>query len=43
MIVSLDPVSEDSELNLAHASAVPIVMESAKFQLGEKFTYQYSQ
>ena len=27
MIFSLDPISEDSELNLAHAFSLPIIIE----------------
>lgn len=41
MIFSLDPISEDSELNLAHASSLPIYIESSQFKLGDEFSYQF--
>nr|UQS76330.1 hypothetical protein [Haslea ostrearia] len=41
MIFSLDPVSEDSELNLAHASSLPIFINSSQFKLGDEFSYQF--
>ena len=37
MIFSLDPVSEDSELNLAHASSLPI----SQLKLGDEFSYKF--
>lgn len=39
MIFSLDPISEDSELNLAHASSLPILIEPSQFKLGDEFSY----
>lgn len=41
MIFSLDPISEDWELKLAHASSLPILIESSQFKLGDKFSYQF--
>ena len=41
MIFSLDPVSEDSELNLTQASSLPIFVEPFKLELGDEFTYQF--
>ena len=41
MIFSLDPISEDSELNLAHASSLPIVLEPSQFKLGDEFSYRF--
>lgn len=41
MIFSLDPISEDSELNLAHASSLPIFIEPSQFKLGDEFSYQF--
>lgn len=40
MIFSLDPISEDSELNLAHASSLPILIEPFQFKLGDEFSYE---
>nr|QUS63954.1 hypothetical protein [Haslea silbo] len=41
MIFSLDPVSENSELNLAYASSLPIFIEPSQFKLGDEFSYQF--
>lgn len=43
MVFSLDPVSEDLELNLAHASSLslPIVVQPYQFGLGDEFSYQF--
>lgn len=41
MIFSLDPISEDSELNLAHASSLPIIIEPSQFNLGDEFSYRF--
>ena len=41
MIFSLDPISEDSELNLAHASSLPVLIEPSQFKLGDEFSYQF--
>ena len=41
LIFSLDPISEDSELNLAHASSFPIVLEPSQLKLGDEFSYQF--
>lgn len=41
MIFSLDPISEDSELNLAHASSLPIMIYPHKFELGDEFSYRF--
>ena len=41
MIFSLDPISEDSKLNLAHASSLPIFIEPSQFKLGDEFSYQF--
>jgi len=40
-IFSLDPVSEDSELNLAHVSSLPIFIEPSQFKLGDEFSYKF--
>ena len=41
MIFSLDPVSEDSKLNLAHTYSLPILIEPGKFKLNDEFSYQF--
>ena len=41
MIFSLDPISEDSELNLAHASSLPIIVDPSQFKLGDEFSYNF--
>ena len=41
MIFSLDPISEDSELNLAHASSLPILVNPSEFKLGDEFSYNF--
>ena len=41
MVFSLDHISEDSELNLAHTSSLSILIEPAKFKLGDEFSYQF--
>ena len=41
MIFSLDPISEDSELNLAHASSLPIIVDPSQFNLGDEFSYKF--
>jgi hypothetical protein len=41
MIFSLDPVPENSELNLTLASSLPILVEPFKLELGDEFTYQF--
>ena len=41
MIFSLDPITENSELNLIQAASLPIVIEPIKLQLGDEFTYQF--
>ena len=43
MIFSLDPISEDSELNLAHASSLPTVVNpyESKLGLGDEFSYNF--
>ena len=41
MIFSLDPISEDSELNLDHTSSLPIFIEPSQFKLGDEFSYQF--
>lgn len=41
MIFSLDPISEDSELNLAPASSLPIFIEPSQFKLGDEFSYRF--
>ena len=43
MIFSLDPISEDSELNLAHASSLPIMVNpsESKLGLGDEFSYNF--
>ena len=37
MIFSLDPITENSELNLTQAASLPIVIEPIKLQLGDEF------
>ena len=41
MIFSLDPVSEDSELNLVHTSSLPVVVNPSQFKLGDEFSYKF--
>lgn len=41
MIFSLDPISKDSELNLAHASSLPIMINPSQFKLGDEFSYKF--
>lgn len=41
MIFSLDPISEDSELNLAHASSLPIIVNPSEFKLSDEFSYNF--
>ena len=41
MIFSLEPLLEDSELNLAHASSLPIIVDPSQFKLGDQFSYQF--
>ena len=41
MIFSLDPIAKDSELNLAHASSLPIVVDPYQFKLGDEFSYKF--
>ena len=41
MMFYLDPISEDSELNLAHASSLPIIIEPYQFTLGDEFSYRF--
>ena len=41
MIFSLDPISENSELNLAHVSSVPIMIDPSQFKLGDEFSYKF--
>ena len=42
MIFSLDPISEDSELNLAHASSLPIIVNNpSQFKLSDEFSYNF--
>lgn len=41
IIFSLDPILEDSKLNLAHASSLPIIVNPYQFKLGDEFSYQF--
>jgi hypothetical protein len=44
IIFSLDPVTENSKLNLTQASSLPmlpIVIEPTKLKLGDEFSYQF--
>ena len=41
MLFSLNPILEDSELNLVHASSLPIFVQPAQFKLGDEFNYQF--
>jgi hypothetical protein len=41
MIFSLDPIIENSELNLTQAASLPIIVDIAKLGLGDEFTYQF--
>jgi hypothetical protein len=41
MIFFLDPISENSELNLIQASSLPILLEPVKLPLGDDFTYLF--
>jgi len=43
-IFSLDPISEDWELNLAHASSLSIIIDPLippQFELGDEFSYKF--
>ena len=41
MLFSLDPITENSELNLTQVASLPILVEPIKLQLGDEFTYQF--
>lgn len=41
MLFSLDPITENSELNLTQLASLPILVEPIKLQLGDEFTYQF--
>jgi len=40
IIFSLDPIAENSELNLTQAVSLPVLVETIKLELGDEFTYQ---
>ena len=41
MIFYLDPITENSELNLTQAASLPILVESSNLPLGDEFTYKF--
>ncbi len=41
MIFSLNRILEDSELNLAHASSLPIIVDPSQFKLGDEFSLKF--
>jgi len=41
MIFYLDPISENSELNLTQAASLPILLEPMDLPLGDEFTYKF--
>jgi len=41
MIFSLDPIIENSELNLTQAASLAVLTETVKLELGDEFTYQF--
>lgn len=41
MIFSLNSVAEDLELQLAHASFLPIFIETSQLKFGDKFSYKF--
>jgi hypothetical protein len=41
MIFSLDPITENSELNLIQTASLPIIIEPSKLPLEDEFTYQF--
>jgi len=41
MIFSLNPITENSELNLIQAASLTILVEPIKLDLGDEFTYQF--
>jgi hypothetical protein len=41
MIFSLDPITENSELNLTQAVSLSVVVDTVKLGLGDEFAYQF--
>lgn len=41
MIFSLDPITENSELNLTQAASLPILVEPSNLPLSDEFTYKF--
>ena len=41
MIFYLDPITEDSELNLIQVASFPLIVEPVKLGLGDEFTYSF--
>ena len=41
IIFSLDPITENSELNLTQAASLPVLVDTVKLGLGDEFTYQF--
>jgi len=41
MIFSLDPITENSELNLTQVASLPILVKPNNLGLGDEFTYQF--
>jgi hypothetical protein len=41
MVFSLDPIKENSELNLTQAASLPVLVDTFNIGLGDEFTYQF--
>jgi hypothetical protein len=41
MIFSLDPITENSELNLTQAASLSLLVDTVKLELGDEFAYQF--
>jgi len=41
MIFSLDPITENSELNLTQAASLSVLVDTVKLELGDEFAYQF--
>jgi hypothetical protein len=41
MIFSLDPISENSELNLTQVASLSVLADNVKLELGDEFAYQF--
>jgi uncharacterized membrane protein (UPF0136 family) len=41
IVFSLDPITENSELNLTQAASLPLIVDTVNLKLGDEFTYQF--